>query len=110
MNLNKDFHFRLWNYLRLNASVDFVYYPQKPMHCNLQRHDDWDMSLSLWEGQELKLLENTMQRRIFVYKRKEIVTGGWKENCIMKSFRIVTIPPNRPIIKIKLKSTKWMSK
>jgi hypothetical protein len=47
-------------------------------------------SLTLTEEQRLKVFENTVLRRIFETKRDE-VTGGWKKNCMTKSFMVCTV-------------------
>jgi hypothetical protein len=46
-------------------------------------------SLTLREEHRLRVFENKVLRRIFGPKRDQ-VTGGWRKNCIMRSFVIST--------------------
>jgi hypothetical protein len=48
--------------------------------------------VTLREEQRLRTFENRVLRRIYGWKRDEI-TGGWRENCIMRSF--VTCTPRQ---------------
>jgi hypothetical protein len=46
-------------------------------------------SLALREEHRLRVFENRVLRRIYGYKKDELI-GGWK-NCTMRSFIICTV-------------------
>jgi hypothetical protein len=68
------------------------------------------MSLTLREEYKLRigLFENVVQMSIFVSKREKL-TGGWRK-LHNEEFRNFYTSPNRRIIRIKLRSMKWMDK